>query len=185
MRTGRVSVPGAAMNTVIVTSSNELMKASAQPLARPGTTSGRVMRFSTVHSEAPSDTAACSIARSRPTAEASVRRKREGQHDHDVRQHQAGEGAAQPDLGEEAQEGDAQHDVRDHQRRHEQRRHRLAAAEAIARDGQRRRHGDRDGERRRQRAQPQAAPEGRDELRIARDRRRTSAATSGRSGTTG
>jgi hypothetical protein len=29
-------------------------------------------------------------------------------------QHQAGEGAAQPDLGEEAQEGDAQHDVRDH-----------------------------------------------------------------------
>ena len=78
MRTGRVSVPGAAMNTVIVTSSNELMKASAQPLARPGTISGRVTRFSTVHSDAPSETAACSIARSRPTAEASVRRSAKG-----------------------------------------------------------------------------------------------------------
>ena len=72
MRTGRVSVPGAAMNTVIVTSSNELMKASAQPLTSPGNTSGRVIRRRTTLSEAPSDTAACSIERSRPTAEASV-----------------------------------------------------------------------------------------------------------------
>ena len=66
------------MNTVIVTSSKELMKASAQPLARPGSTSGRVMRFSTTHSEAPSDTAACSMARSRPIAEASVSRSANG-----------------------------------------------------------------------------------------------------------
>ncbi len=40
--------------------------------------------------------------------------QREGQHDHDMRQHQADEGAAEPELGEEAQEGDAQHDMRDH-----------------------------------------------------------------------
>ncbi len=66
------------MNTVIVTSSNELMKASAQPLARPGRTSGKVMRFSTTHSVAPSDTAACSMARSSPIAEARVRRRAKG-----------------------------------------------------------------------------------------------------------
>ena len=57
MRTGSVTVPGAATKIVMVTSSKELMKASAQPLARPGTISGSVMRFSTVASEAPSDTA--------------------------------------------------------------------------------------------------------------------------------
>ena len=78
MRTGSVSVPGAAMNTVIVTSSNELMKASAQPLTRPGRISGRVMRRNTVQSEAPSEIAACSIARSMPTAEASVSRSAKG-----------------------------------------------------------------------------------------------------------
>ena len=36
------------------------------------------MRRSTTHSEAPSDTAACSMARSRPMAEASVRRSAKG-----------------------------------------------------------------------------------------------------------
>jgi len=60
-----------------------------------------------------------------------------------MRQHQTDEGPTQPDFREEAQESDAQHDVRDHQRRHEQRRHRLAAAKTMARDGERRRHGDR------------------------------------------
>ena len=169
MRTGSVSVPGAAMNTVMVTSSNELMKASAQPLIRPGSTSGRVMRRSTVPSEAPSEIAACSIERSSPTAEASVRRSAKGSTITICASTRPDEGAAQTELGEEAQEGDAQHDVRDHQRRHEERRHGLAAAEAIARDGQRRRHREGDGDGRAQRAQPQAAPEGRDELGIAAD----------------
>ena len=127
------------------------------------------MRRSTVHSEAPSETAACSMARSRPIAEASVRRSAKGSTITMCASTRPDEGAAQPDLGEEAQEGDAQHDVRDHQRRHEERRHRLAAAEAIARDGERRRHRDGDGNGRGQRAQPEAAPEGRDELGIAGD----------------
>ena len=86
------------MNTVIVTSSNELMKASAQPLARPGTISGRVTRFSTVHSEAPSETAACSMRAVEADRRGEREAQRERQHDHDVRQHQAGEGAAEPDL---------------------------------------------------------------------------------------
>ena len=78
MRTGSVSVPGAATNTVIVTSSNQLMKASTQPPATPGNTSGNVMRLSTVACPAPNDTAACSMARSSPTAAATVRRSAKG-----------------------------------------------------------------------------------------------------------
>ena len=56
MRTGSVIVEGEAMNTVIVTSSKLWMKASAQPLATPGSINGRVTRRKTVKLEAHIDT---------------------------------------------------------------------------------------------------------------------------------
>ena len=98
MRTGSVSVPGAAMNTVIVTSSNELMKASAQPLISPGSTSGRVMRRSTVPVRGAERDGGMLDRAVEADGRGEREAQREGQHDHDVRQHQAGEGAAQPDL---------------------------------------------------------------------------------------
>src|SRR5882757_1103985 len=113
MRTGSVVVEGEAMNTVMVTSSNDVMKARTQPDTTPGRISGSVTRRNSVTGLAPSEIAACSMARSMPV---------------------------EADGGEEAQERDAEHHMRDHQRRHEEGEDRLAAGEAIARDRQRGRH---------------------------------------------
>jgi hypothetical protein len=155
------------MNTVIVTSSNELMKASAQPLARHDQRKGDPLQ----------DCPFRCAERHGGVFEGTVETDRRGQgqpqrerhHHDDVGQHEAGEGAAQADLGEEAQEGDAQHDVGNHQRRHEECRKGFAALEAVARDRECGRHGDRDRDRRGDRAEQETLPEGGDELRIARD----------------
>ena len=77
-RTGKVSLPGAAMNTVIVTSSKLWMKAKAHPLTAPGSSSGSVTRRATVAADPPRETAACSMLRSIPVAAASVRRRAKG-----------------------------------------------------------------------------------------------------------
>jgi len=71
-------VLGEAMNTVIVTSSKLVMKASTQPLASPGRIIGKVTRRNVRQAEAPSEIAACSISRSRPVAAVSTRRSANG-----------------------------------------------------------------------------------------------------------
>ena len=78
MRTGSVSVPGAARKTVMVRSSKDWMKASAHPLMTPGRISGKVTRRNKVQPPAPSETAAISIERSMPVAAASVSRSANG-----------------------------------------------------------------------------------------------------------
>ena len=78
-------------------------------------------RRNTVQAEAPSETAACSMRAVHARGEAaSTSRSAKGMTMTTCAQHQAEEGAAKPDLREEAQERDAEHDMRDHQRRHEQ-----------------------------------------------------------------
>src|ERR1043165_1493888 len=72
MRTGKVVVEGDAMNTVIVTSSNDVMKANTQPETTPGSIRGNVTRRNTANGLAPSETAACSTARSSPVEAAST-----------------------------------------------------------------------------------------------------------------
>jgi hypothetical protein len=78
MRTGSVSVPGAARKTVMVRSSKDWMKASAQPLMTPGRINGSVTRRNSVQPPAPSETAAISTERSMPVAAANVRRSANG-----------------------------------------------------------------------------------------------------------
>ncbi len=74
MRTGSVMVDGAVMNTDMVSSSKLLMNASSQPPDTPGMMSGRVTVKNTVARLAPSDSAACSMDRSKPTSAPITRR---------------------------------------------------------------------------------------------------------------
>ena len=74
MRTGSVTVDGEVTKIDMVSSSNELMKASSQPPDRPGTSNGKVTRRNTVHSPAPSVRAAFSALRSMLPSEARIRR---------------------------------------------------------------------------------------------------------------
>ena len=60
--------------------------------------------------------------------------ERKGHHDDDMAEHQPGEGAAEADLGEIAQEGDAEYHLGNHQRGLEECRERLAAGKAMARE---------------------------------------------------
>ena len=59
-------VEGEAMNTVMVTSSNELIKASTHPDTTPGMMSGSVTRRKVTKELAPREIAACSIRWSIP-----------------------------------------------------------------------------------------------------------------------
>ena len=128
------------MNTVIVTSSKTVMKASTQPDTTPGRISGSVTRRNTV--------TAAGAERHRGVLDGAVHagrgRQHEAQrkrhHDDDVRQHQPDEGAADADLVKKRRKampsttcGIISGDMK-------KRRHRLAAGEAVARDGERRRH---------------------------------------------
>ncbi|MNL84164.1 hypothetical protein D3C87_2120450 [compost metagenome] len=74
MRTGSVTVDGEVTKIDMVSSSNELMKASSQPPDNPGRSSGNVTRRNTVHSPAPKVRAAFSALRSMLLSDARIRR---------------------------------------------------------------------------------------------------------------
>ncbi|MCY1553351.1 hypothetical protein D9M68_898240 [compost metagenome] len=74
MRTGSVTVLGEVTKIDIVTSSKLLMKDSSQPPVTPGRIIGSVMRRNTVAWLAPSESAACSALRSKPTSAATTSR---------------------------------------------------------------------------------------------------------------
>ena len=86
------------MNTVIVTSSKELMNASTQPETTPGRISGSVTRRKTRDGAGAERDRRVLDARSMPVGGRQHEAQRERQDHDDVAQHQPEEGAAQADL---------------------------------------------------------------------------------------
>ena len=74
MRTGSVTVLGDVTKIDMVTSSKLLINASSHPPVTPGKIIGNVMRVNTLAWLAPSDRAACSALRSKPTSAATTSR---------------------------------------------------------------------------------------------------------------